>query len=64
MATDIKTPSEDRELAASSEIMAVYVWQWPIRIAHWIIVLSLTVLTVTGFYMHHPFLIATSPKPG
>jgi Ni/Fe-hydrogenase 1 B-type cytochrome subunit len=62
MATDVKTPSEDRELAASSEIVAVYVWQWPIRIAHWVIVLSLTVLTVTGFYMHHPFLIATSPQ--
>jgi Ni/Fe-hydrogenase 1 B-type cytochrome subunit len=62
MATDIKTPSEDRELAASSEIVAVYVWQWPIRIAHWMIVLSLTVLTVTGFYMHHPFLIATSQR--
>jgi Ni/Fe-hydrogenase 1 B-type cytochrome subunit len=62
MATDIKTPSEDRELAASSGIVPVYVWQWPIRIAHWIIVLSLMVLTVTGFYMHHPFLIATSPQ--
>jgi Ni/Fe-hydrogenase 1 B-type cytochrome subunit len=62
MATDIKTPSEDLKLAASSEIVAVYIWQWPIRIAHWIIVLSLTVLTVTGFYMHYPFLIATSPQ--
>lgn len=62
MATVTKMPRENPGLTANSEIVAVYVWQWPIRIAHWMIVLSLTVLTVTGFYMHHPFLIATSPQ--
>jgi len=62
MATVIKSPPADRALTTSAEIVPVYVWQWPIRIAHWMIVLSLIVLTITGFYMHRPFLVATSPR--
>lgn len=62
MATVIKTPNTGRKGVDGSENVPVYVWQWPIRIAHWMIVLSLTVLTVTGFYMHRPFLVATSPR--
>src|SRR5579883_2269256 len=57
MATSIKTHDVEQP-----EIVPVYVWQWPVRIAHWMMVLSLTVLTVTGFYMHHPFLVATGSK--
>jgi Ni/Fe-hydrogenase 1 B-type cytochrome subunit len=45
-----------------SEIIPVYIWQWPIRIAHWAIVLCLIVLTLTGFYMNSPFLVATSSR--
>lgn len=32
-----------------------YIWQWPVRITHWVIVLSIIVLSVTGFYIGHPF---------
>lgn len=35
----------------------VYVWQLPLRLAHWLIVGSLLVLTVTGIYMGNPFLV-------
>jgi Ni/Fe-hydrogenase 1 B-type cytochrome subunit len=62
MATVVKAPGVDPGPAASSEILPVYVWEWPVRIAHWTIVLSLIVLTVTGFYMHSPFLVATSSR--
>jgi Ni/Fe-hydrogenase 1 B-type cytochrome subunit len=62
MATVINTPNAARKLEDGSEIVPVYVWEWPIRIAHWTIVLSLVVLTVTGFYMHRPFIVATSPR--
>ncbi len=33
-----------------------YVWSWTYRIDHWVRVLALVVLTVTGFYIHWPFL--------
>jgi Ni/Fe-hydrogenase 1 B-type cytochrome subunit len=33
-----------------------YVWELPVRIAHWTIVVSILVLTVTGLFMHTPFL--------
>jgi Ni/Fe-hydrogenase 1 B-type cytochrome subunit len=59
MATVINTPDTGRKREDGSEVVPVYVWQWPIRIAHWMIVLSLVVLTATGFYMHRPFLVAT-----
>ena len=34
----------------------LYVWQWPVRITHWVLVLSIVVLTVTGTYIYFPFL--------
>ena len=33
-----------------------YVWEWPVRITHWTIALSIVVLSVTGFYIGHPFI--------
>jgi Ni/Fe-hydrogenase 1 B-type cytochrome subunit len=35
---------------------SVYVWEWPVRIVHWVIVFALIVLSLTGYYIHHPFL--------
>ncbi len=35
---------------------AIYVWEVPVRITHWLIVASIVVLTITGFYIHGPFL--------
>jgi len=36
----------------------VYVWEWPVRFAHWIIVTTIISLSITGYYMHSPFVIA------
>lgn len=36
----------------------VYVWEWPVRIAHWMIFLSIVVLSFTGYYMYDPFIIS------
>jgi Ni/Fe-hydrogenase 1 B-type cytochrome subunit len=44
-----------------SEIIRVYVWELPVRIAHWLIVFSIAVLSVTGIYIGHPFLTAPGP---
>jgi len=33
----------------------VYVWEGPIRITHWVNVISIIVLILTGLYIHYPF---------
>lgn len=35
---------------------AIYVWQAPVRAAHWLIFLSVAVLSVTGYYIGNPFI--------
>ena len=44
-----------------SRIVKVYVWEVPVRITHWLIALSIAVLSVTGLYIGRPF--ATVPGP-
>jgi Ni/Fe-hydrogenase 1 B-type cytochrome subunit len=39
----------------------VYVWELPVRLTHWVMVITLIVLSITGTYMHHPFLTSASP---
>jgi Ni/Fe-hydrogenase 1 B-type cytochrome subunit len=39
-----------------SRIVKVYVWAAPVRITHWLIALSIVVLSVTGFYIGTPFI--------
>jgi Ni/Fe-hydrogenase 1 B-type cytochrome subunit len=36
----------------------VYVWEWPVRLTHWLNAISIWVLSVTGVYMGTPFLKA------
>ena len=43
-------------------IVPVYVWELPVRMAHWGLVGSLVLLTVTGTYMHSPFLVADGSR--
>jgi Ni/Fe-hydrogenase 1 B-type cytochrome subunit len=35
---------------------SVYVWELPVRMTHWTTVISIVVLTITGFWLHNPFL--------
>jgi Ni/Fe-hydrogenase 1 B-type cytochrome subunit len=35
-----------------------YVWEWPVRLTHWVNVLCIVVLSLTGFYIGHPFITA------
>ena len=39
----------------------MYVWEVPVRVTHWLIVLSLAVLAATGFYIGHPFVVVPGP---
>jgi Ni/Fe-hydrogenase 1 B-type cytochrome subunit len=38
----------------------VYVWEKPVRAAHWLIFVSLIVLSFTGYYIYNPFIISRS----
>ncbi len=40
----------------------VYVWEFPIRLTHWINFLSLIALSITGFYIGSPFIHAYSSE--
>jgi len=37
-----------------------YVWEWPVRITHWVNALSIIALSVTGFYIGNPFVTVHS----
>lgn len=37
----------------------IYVWEWPVRLAHWLLVGSILLLAVTGIYIGNPFLPVT-----
>jgi len=50
-----------RELMGQT--VAVYVWQYPLRLVHWGLVLSIGVLSFTGYYIHDPFIIGQLNRP-
>jgi Ni/Fe-hydrogenase 1 B-type cytochrome subunit len=35
-----------------------YVWEWPVRLTHWVNATSIVVLAFTGLYIGHPFVTA------
>lgn len=55
----IGAEEEDVEPRASQR--RVYVWDLVVRTTHWLIALSIVVLSVTGIYIGHPFLLAPGP---
>ena len=46
---------------AASNLVRVYVWEWPVRVTHWLIAGSILVAAATGFYMGHPFIVVSGP---
>ena len=46
----------------SNERMRVYAWEVPVRLSHWINVLCILTLSVTGYYIGDPFIHAVSSK--
>jgi len=45
----------------STRPVRVYVWQVPVRITHWLIALSIVLLSITGFYIGRPFISVPGP---
>lgn len=48
-------PRESEEVCLTN----VYVWEWPVRVTHWLTAISIWVLSVTGVYIGFPFLIVS-----
>ena len=44
-------------------VVALYVWQYPLRLFHWGLVLSIGVLSFTGYYIHNPFIVGQVNYP-
>jgi Ni/Fe-hydrogenase 1 B-type cytochrome subunit len=42
----------------SVPLRALYVWEMPVRLTHWLIAGAIVVLAVTGIYIGNPFLLA------
>ncbi len=47
--------------AVEPGLTRVYVWDVPVRLTHWLLAISITVLAITGFYIGHPFIAAPNP---
>jgi len=43
--------------------IAVYVWQYPLRFAHWGLMISILALSFTGYYIHNPFIVGQTKTP-
>jgi Ni/Fe-hydrogenase 1 B-type cytochrome subunit len=56
-------PRRPRRQAVSAARRTVYVWELPVRVIHWTIVVTLVVLSVTGYYIYDPF-FPGSGQPG
>ncbi len=62
MATLVRPAPKQHVAAGEEHLVPVYVWELPVRLSHWGIVAAVTVLTWTGLYMNHPFLIFHGPR--
>lgn len=58
MATASRTWGVTRKERPEEGIVSLYVWELPVRLAHWVIVLSMVVLTVTGYYIYNPGILS------
>jgi Ni/Fe-hydrogenase 1 B-type cytochrome subunit len=44
------------------KLVAKYVWEWPVRITHWVNFLAILILSVTGIYIGSPKTLALNPS--
>jgi Ni/Fe-hydrogenase 1 B-type cytochrome subunit len=54
-------PHSNGAVAQAEPRQDVYVWELPVRITHWVTVISIGVLTVTGIYIASPFIFTSGP---
>ena len=40
----------------STDLERVYIWELPVRLTHWVLFFSILILSITGYYIGHPFI--------
>jgi Ni/Fe-hydrogenase 1 B-type cytochrome subunit len=64
MAAATATIAEARHpISTIGPTVSVYVWQYPLRLVHWGLVISIGVLGFTGYYIHSPFIVGQVNRP-
>ena len=64
MTTTTSRTTHAAAFAPEPHYTRIYVWQWPIRIFHWVNALAITVLFLTGLFIANPFLTQTGEAYG
>ena len=54
-----KSPASGLARLPKAELVRTYVWEKPVRVAHWLIFFAFISLSFTGFYLHRPFLVSS-----
>lgn len=49
---------EPERMRLAPDRVRVYVWERPVRLAHWLLALSIVVLSFTGYYLYNPFIVS------
>lgn len=44
-------------------LVRAYVWEVPVRLTHWLTFLSVVALSLTGYYIHNPFMMFQGSPP-
>jgi Ni/Fe-hydrogenase 1 B-type cytochrome subunit len=64
MVVKSRTPAIDHHPRMRvGQAIAVYVWQYPLRLVHWGLVISIAALSFTGYYIHNPFIVGQTKTP-
>ncbi len=50
-----------RSRSTNPDIERVYIWELPVRLAHWLIFFCIITLATTGYYIGHPFISVADP---
>jgi Ni/Fe-hydrogenase 1 B-type cytochrome subunit len=58
MATSVDRVHHPLEREERECLHVVYVWEWPVRFAHWMIVGCIVLLTLTGYYLYDPLVVS------
>lgn len=57
------SPSSALAKLPQEGLVRTYVWEKPVRIAHWLMFFAILSLSFTGIYIHHPFLAPPGRAP-
>ena len=57
------SPASALRRLPATQLVRTYVWEMPVRVAHWLIFFSFVFLSFTGLYIHRPFLTPTGREP-